>query len=101
MKPRIDKVVYVVYSEIIMKVKVAFLGKYAFITDRFGLGEDEDTLEYLYEDFGKTWFNTFTQAQKYLIDELKQEERGCRFVEVEENVWVALSSGLNDTPEFS
>lgn len=96
MKPKIGDSVYCIYDESsILGVKVAFLGERSFLTDDFF---DDSTLsdswEYVYDDYGVTWFYDLKQAKEKLLeifllqaysDVYDNEE--CTVQKIEDNYW--------------
>ena len=95
MKPKIGDSVYCIYDEsCILGVKVAFLGEYSFLTsDFFDDSTLSDSWEYMYEDYGDTWFTDLASAkEKSLKVSLLQSysdvyDEECTVQKIEDNYW--------------
>lgn len=96
MKPKIGDSVYCIYDESsILGVKVAFLGEDSFITsDFFDDSTLSDSWEYVYDDYGDTWFTDLASAKEKLLeiyllqaysDVYDNEE--CTIQKIEDNYW--------------
>jgi hypothetical protein len=70
MKPKVGRVIYTIYdpttifASFISQDTVSFVGKDSFFV---GTSTDYESLrEYKYNDYGETWFTTFTTAKQYV-----------------------------------
>jgi hypothetical protein len=88
MKPKLNRKIYCIYETCIFETKVAFIGESSFIQEQYGKAYEEESWEYNFADYGKTWFATLAQAKR----KLREKYPNCKFVrgigdtwEVEEN----------------
>ena len=68
MKPNIGKKVYIIYQDTISLAEVGYIGAQSFLVSDF---ENcfADAVEYLYSDYGRTWFTSFEAAKKQILEE--------------------------------
>lgn len=78
MKPKLGRRVYCIYNEAILVETVAFIGQESFIVSSFGNDTNEDSWEWWYEDFEKTWFTSISKAKKCILSSF-EEKYGCKF----------------------
>ena len=83
MKPKLNRRIWCVWKDCIIETTVAFIGNGSFIIDEYGSAYEEDSWEYNYEDYGKTWFATIAQAKK----KLREKYPNCKFEQTLSNVW--------------
>ena len=88
MKPRLNRTIYCIYENCIFKTKVMFLGEYSFIQEEFGNAYEEESWEYNYDDYGRTWFTSFEKAKAKMLEDKpnkKLVKTGINFWEVQDN----------------
>ena len=83
MKPSLNRKIYCIYDNCIFETKVAFIGESSFIQEESGSAYEEDSWEYFYADYGKTWFATLAQAKR----KLREKYPNCKFEKVLSNAW--------------
>lgn len=73
-KPGIGKIVYTLCSSSygIQKDKVGYIGKDGFVVGDFSEYRDFDSLHYLYEDYNETWFTSFKEARRKVLDDIRK-----------------------------
>ena len=73
MKPKIGRKVYCIYygftEGAISIEKVGFLGKDSFIVEDFSDYREFDSLEWFFNDYGKTWFTSLAKAKKTIFEQ--------------------------------
>lgn len=87
MKPKLGRVVYVVYKETISKFRVGYVGKSSFIIDDFCEDMNFEILEWRYDDFDKTWFTSFNKAKNALLNNVKNTYINAKICKVYEDYW--------------
>lgn len=86
MKPKLNRKIYCVWNTSIIETTVAFVGDGSFIIAEYGSAYEQDSWEYNYADYGKTWFATLAQAKR----KLRETYPNCKFRETLSNVWEVL-----------
>lgn len=66
-KPPVGKQVFLIYRDSILVEQVGYAGKNSFIIEGFSDLLNFDSLEWYYEDYGKTWFTDLQSAKDELI----------------------------------
>ena len=61
MKPRLNRIIYTIYSGQISEETVKFLGKDSFIVANYE--EYVVNYEFNYDDYNKNWFTSFSKAK--------------------------------------
>lgn len=74
-KPPVGKLVYIVYRDSILVERVGYAGKDSFIIDSFSDLLNFDSLEWYYEDYGKTWFTDLQGAKDKIIHVFEEQDR--------------------------
>lgn len=88
MKPKLGRIVYILYDLSIIKTRVGYIGKDSFIIEDFSEDVLFDSLEWWYEDYGKTWFTSLTDAKQQLIKEAESSGiLNARIKKIDEGYW--------------
>lgn len=74
-KPPVGKLVYLVYKDSILVDQVGYAGKDSFIINSFSDLLNFDSLEWYYEDYGKTWFTDLQSAKDKIINIFEEQDR--------------------------
>ena len=88
MKPKLNRKIFCIYKKCVFETKVAFIGESSFIQEEYGNSYEEDSWEYNYKDYGKTWFATLAQAKR----KLREEYPNCKFEKTLSNVWEVIEN---------
>lgn len=80
-KSKIGQIVYVVYCNQICEEKVRYIGEDSFIVTVSKL-VNHDYYEWLYDDYGITWANTFNKAKTILRKKLGVKKLDLELIEI-------------------
>lgn len=86
MKPRLEQTVYCIYEGYDLAIfadKVYAIGKDSFIVEGFGKDTYEDSWEWWFKDYNKTWFTNLDKAKKAIRKQAREEYEYKRPVLVE------------------
>ena len=77
-KPKIGKKVYVLYNQGITVEEIGYLGTESFLV-QYPMMKYEDSVEWFYEDYNKTWFTHLTRAKNALLKWAKERWPALEF----------------------